>query len=232
MNCVFTGQIYKSCLIHHRTFSKGRPGWIANPSDNSIKNIDFQQNATGHLVFVSWLRTSIFSQLKTLYLLLFFVAAWIISCDRVNEVTGDVALYLLEEYHTTGDGCPIDESSVVLEPDPLITYDGLTYYDANEYEFGITREVMEVISNMEFPVSGVPFGVTAGGKLVYTGYFWPLYSSLACPWITIDPLFMEINQSLSVQLGYPGAIEGADLPDPRNDPRILDIFRRDGKLIE
>ena len=157
---------------------------------------------------------------------------WITSCDRANEVTGEVSFYLLETFNTVGDDCPIDESSVVLEAEPLITYDGLTWYDANEYEFGITEEVMETIKNMEQSVFGVPFGVTAGGELVYTGYFWPAYSSLACPWTTIDPVFMEMNHSLRVRLGYPGSIEGAEITDRRNDPRILEIFRRDGKLIE
>ncbi len=38
---------------------------------------------------------------------------------------------------------------------------------------------------------------------------------------------------LIVELGYPGLInDGTEIPDERNNPLILDIFSRDGKLID
>jgi len=37
---------------------------------------------------------------------------------------------------------------------------------------------------------------------------------------------------MHVNLGYPGQIEGAVIPDLHNDDRILRIFRRDGKLVD
>jgi hypothetical protein len=40
------------------------------------------------------------------------------------------------------------------------------------------------------------------------------------------------DNELWVELGYPGPIDGVEIPDERNHPLILDIFRRDGKLIE
>lgn len=43
---------------------------------------------------------------------------------------------------------------------------------------------------------------------------------------------MDLNNELSVQLGYPGLREGQIIPDKRNDKRILDIFTSDNKLIK
>ena len=76
------------------------------------------------------------------------------------------------------------------------------------------------------------FAVAADEELAYTGYFWPGYSSMGCQWITTDPLFIGNRNTMTMGLGYPGLIEGTSIPDNRNDPRILEIFRADGKLIE
>jgi hypothetical protein len=165
------------------------------------------------------------------------IILWIVlpltSCDRdQGSVTGKVEFYLVAEFNTVGERCAIDLHSVELDPDPLIWYAELLSYNPEEHIFEITDGAKNTIQNLEHSVFGVPFGVTADGALVYTGYFWPGYSSLSCQWIVIDPLFWMGGNSLRVELGYPGLLEGAEIPDLRNDPRILDIFRRDGKLVE
>ena len=35
-----------------------------------------------------------------------------------------------------------------------------------------------------------------------------------------------------MEMGYPGPVVDSFVPDKRNDPHILEIFRADGKLIE
>ncbi len=155
------------------------------------------------------------------------------SCDKQgNDATGIVEFFLLEAYETVGEGCEIEQGSAKLETAPLIRYADLLQYDAGETTFTISPDAKETIDSMEHSVFGVPFGVTAGGELIYTGYFWPAYSSLGCQWIIIDPLFFRGENKLVVELGYPGQIDGVAIPDHRNDPRILEIFRRDGKLVE
>jgi hypothetical protein len=55
---------------------------------------------------------------------------------------------------------------------------------------------------------------------------------MSCQWVVADPLFYGINDGLKINLGYPGTWEGYEIPDKRNDPRILAVFRKDGKLVE
>jgi hypothetical protein len=164
---------------------------------------------------------------------LVFISGWIASCDKSDNVgSGEVAFYLLDDFDTLNVDCAIDESTVVLESEELIEYSWLLSYDPVEYVFRISDEAVEVIENMEHSVFGIPFGVAADGELIYTGYFWPSYSSLICQWITIDPLLIGMDNGFHVRLGYPGQIDGVDIPDRRNDPRILEIFRSYGKLVE
>jgi hypothetical protein len=155
------------------------------------------------------------------------------ACDKNQSgVTGVVELYLMDEFGTVGEGCAIDPGTVKLQQEPLLWYANFLSYSPSEYAFTITYDARDTIEKMEHSVFGVPFGVTAGGELIYTGYFWPGYSSLGCQWIVIDPVFWRDGDKLYVELGYPGLMEGAEVPDHRNDPRILGIFRRDGKLAE
>ena len=169
----------------------------------------------------------------TAYLgLLAMIPMLTLSCEKNDEVTGVVELYLLESYETMDGSCRIDRSTAGPEKQPLIRYSDFLSYDPDEHVFGISEQAKETIENMEHSVLGVAFGVTAGDELIYTGYFWPGYSSATCDWIIIDPIWLYQGNELKVQLGYPGLMEGWEIPDKRNDPRILAIFRRDGKLIE
>jgi len=143
-----------------------------------------------------------------------------------------VEFYLLESYETTGQGLAIDESTVVLESDPLIRYSELTSYDRKNHIFGITQQVVDDVEALEHSVQGLAFAVTANSELVYTGYFWPSYSSMICSWVNIDPILLEWNMEMQVKLEYPGGRGDSTIPDRRNDRRILEIFHRDGKLID
>ena len=157
------------------------------------------------------------------------------SCDRKrDDVGGVVELYLLEDFQTAGERCAIDNSTVHLQGEPLIGYDDLLGYDPEDHAFHVSGAALDAVENLQHSVWGIAFGVTANGELVYTGYFWPMYSSLSCQWVIIDPIHMMMagDGTMRVELGYPGLIEGAEIPDSRNDPSILAIFRRDGKLIE
>ena len=174
--------------------------------------------------------------MKTTPLFLFSLACILglfSSCDESNKVvSGGVAFHLLVSYDTLDVGCAIDESTVVLESEDLIEYFWLISYDLVDYVFEISDEAIGAIENLEHSVFGIPFGVAVDGELIYTGYFWPSYSSLGCQWITVDPILASMDHGFRVRLGYPGQLDDAEIPDRRNDPRILDIFRRDGKLLE
>jgi len=66
--------------------------------------------------------------------------------------------------------------------------------------------------------------------LIYTGYFWPSYSSVSCDWVIIDPLSVYSGNKIHVILSYPGQNAGVNIPDKRNDSRIIQIFQKDHKL--
>ena len=153
------------------------------------------------------------------------------SCDKWRgDAEGDVELYLLDSYQTEDQTWAIISSSITLHEAPLIAYPDFKSYNSKKHIFKISDAAAQAVMDQEHSVHGLAFAVTANGELVYTGYFWPSYSSAGCQWIVIDPLMMFGDNELRVVLGYPGLMEGADIPDERNNELILDIFRRDGKL--
>jgi hypothetical protein len=157
------------------------------------------------------------------------------ACDKIHEKCvpeGNVNFYLIASFDTIENSCQIDESTVITADTPIIEYADLLSYTPREYVFKITDKAKEIVANLPHSVFGLGFAVKANNTLIYTGYFWPSYSSLACSWVVADPLWTSMNNSLKIELGYPGLMEGVTIPDKRNDNRILDIFRRDDKLIE
>lgn len=171
------------------------------------------------------------------FILISFFPLLFEACDKnenENEGTGDVELYLLESYDTLEQSCAIEASTAVIKSEPLIKYSDFKSYNSKEYVFKITDDAIGAVKALEYPVNGLAFAVYADDQVVYTGYFWPAYSSLICQWTVIDPLILGwgAGNELHVELGYPGPMEGSEIPDHRNSEKILDIFRRDGKLIE
>ena len=155
------------------------------------------------------------------------------ACDKdVGDVAGEVEFYLLDDYLTVNETPEIDPASVLLKDDPLLGYSELKSYNAREHYFTVTDGAREKIEGMQHSVSGIAFAVTANNEVIYTGYFVPSYSSVGVQWIVIDPIFWHLTNRMYVSLGYPGQIEGVEIPDLRNDERILAIFRRDGRLTE
>ncbi len=166
---------------------------------------------------------------------LFFISFFTSSCSKEETIrcftdAEGVDIYLLESYETTETGCQINEVTAIIKSDPFINYSGLLSYNSKEYTFTISQDAKKKMMDIQFPVSGIAFAVVVHNEIIYTGYFWPGYSSQACVWTTIDPLHLYSGNELWVTLGYPGEI--SQIADKRNDSRILDVFRRDGKLIE
>lgn len=154
------------------------------------------------------------------------------SEDNLDPREGEVAFYLLQSYETTGDGVGIVPSSVITEEEPLIHYSDILSYNRNNYEFWITENASQRLLSMDSPLVGRAFGLVANDELIYTGYFWPSYSSAVCMWVVIEPSTLEIRNRMQVKLGYPYSLPDTNIPDDRNDERILSIFLYDDKLIQ
>lgn len=155
------------------------------------------------------------------------------ACEKYDgHAKGEVELYLLESYENLDQSWGIDASSVEIEKEALILYSEFKSYNSKKHVFRISKSAADKVENLEHSVNGLPFAVIADEELIYTAYFWPSYSSASCDWVVVDPFMLGGENELHVQLGYPGLIEGVQIPDERNNKLILDIFRRDGKLIE
>jgi hypothetical protein len=171
--------------------------------------------------------------LKYILILLTVLSAG--SCCKINESPNSVQgveLYLLEAFEMTDQHYfQIDESSVTTKNSPLLEYEELIIYNAGNYTFKISETAKTKIRDLKHPVHGLAFAVKVDNESIYTGYFWPSYSSMSCDWVVIDPYIGDDNE-MQVRLGYPGPTQGIIIPDNRNDPRLLEVFRKDGKLLE
>jgi len=156
-----------------------------------------------------------------------------LGCEKVKvDSDGKVELFLLESYSKIENSYQIDETTVKTKASPLICYTDFISYDSSDYEFQISDKAKNAIDKIEHSVHGVAFALKANGILIYSGYFWPGYSSASCDWVVIDPIMTSADNKIKVCLGYPGLIQGQVIPDKRNDSRIIDIFERDNKLIK
>ncbi len=172
---------------------------------------------------------------KILIITLFVTLNFIfIACDKnenTNSQNGSVELFLLNSYKTIGSTYQIDEKTIVTKSQPLVTYSDFQSYDPSTFTFKISDTAKASIKSLEHSVHGIAFAIKANNVLIYTGYFWPSYSSASCDWVVIDPMMLLISNELIVQLGHsPSTVKS--IPDKRNDKRILDIFTTDDKLIK
>ncbi|MCG8309515.1 MAG: hypothetical protein MI975_19120 [Cytophagales bacterium] len=158
-----------------------------------------------------------------------------VSCNKSDDpgnIEGEVKLYLIEEFEKSGGMFQIDEGTVVTKSTPLLNYGDLLSYNASTFTFEISEAGISKVKNLKHSVHGIAFAFKANQELIYTGYFWPSYSSMSCDWVTIDPTSIEHNGEGVVSLGYPGPHPGSRIPDKRNDARVIGIFKQDHKLIE
>lgn len=172
--------------------------------------------------------------LKSILVFVLSLFFMLTACKKDNdEKTGNsIDIYLISEFETINNTQEIDKNSVELSDNPLVFYNDIISYDAHNYLFKITEEAKTRINNLDDSIYTAAFAVTVDDEIIYTGYFWPGFLSSTCNWVVIDPLLLDVANALKVQLGYPETIEGVTIPDYRNDSRIIDIFRKDNKLIE
>jgi hypothetical protein len=162
--------------------------------------------------------------------LIVFFASGCEKNDNNLRSNGKVELYMINSCLTIDNSSQIDENSVITDSLPLITYSEFLSYDSTECIFELSNNAIEAIGSLKHSVHGLAFAIKANDTLIYTGYFWPGYSSASCDWIVIDPLMTSISNKIQVKLGYPGLVQGQIIEDKRNDSRIIRIFKQDNKL--
>lgn len=173
---------------------------------------------------------------KLFYSVIVLLALVAFGCEK-NEKNedlpnskGKIEIYLLESFSKVGNSYEINESSVITQSSPLIYYSDILSYDPSKFTYQLNDRAKKAIEELNLPLHGRAFAVKANGTLVYTGYFWPSYSSASCDWVVIDPIMTSFSKAMEVSLGYPGLLQGQVIPDKRNDARIISILKQDNKL--
>ncbi len=164
--------------------------------------------------------------------------------DAQNSPGTAVEIYLLDEFEKYDKSMAIIDNSVKLTNEAFIKYSELLSYNSVEHFFVVSDGVFERIyeNNAPFASQSSAFAVVADNEIIYTGYFVSpimsaIYNSLVIvPDYNCDPLYSPVKNKIIVDLGYPSGnpevSANFNISDKRNDHRIIQIFRRDGKLLE
>jgi len=173
---------------------------------------------------------------QLLILAAFLISIIYLSCSEKDDtkppVKGNVELFLLKSFNINEGDHQIEESTIVLDDEAFLTYEDLLSYNSKTFTFKIPDNKKDLFAINGNTIHFKAFAVMANSELVYTGYFWPEYSSQGVNWTVISPILAEVTGQLQVRLGYPGMLIEDPIDDRRNDSRIVDIFKRDSKLIE
>lgn len=167
--------------------------------------------------------------------ILLFISLFLLSgCQLIDfnpSNNGKVDIYLLSSWHKAPDSERImEEKPIELYNEPLVSYDEIIWYDQEDFSFKLMESARQKIIDLENSGHRLAFAVTANDSIVYTAYFWASFSSSICDWVVIDPLVLHSSESMKVRLGYPGFLPEFNIPDKRNDPAIIQIFKDSKKL--
>ncbi|MBI9035607.1 MAG: hypothetical protein JEZ03_14180 [Bacteroidales bacterium] len=153
------------------------------------------------------------------------------ACKKdINTAEGDIQFHIIQNHSLTGISAVIDETSIVIGDTPLFHYEDIIEYNSSNYTFEFNQQAQAAFANQIDSLYFKAFALVANGETIYTGYFWPLFSSQTCDWVVVNPNQLQTSNKLTVNLGYPGSTHATQVEDKRNDQRLLDILDRDGKL--
>ena len=150
------------------------------------------------------------------------------SCKNDKTKAGeDVEFYLLTTYQTVTAKCQIDPSVSILQDTPIIKNYEILAYSKTDYKFKLTEAAIQKVKTF---IDTTPFAVTVDKQVIYYGFFKPSYSSSSCDHsITMD-LDWTSGNKFTIKLGYPSALPGVTVDDKRNDPKLIETLKQQGKL--
>jgi hypothetical protein len=126
----------------------------------------------------------------------------------------------------------IQVDTLSIENEPFITYDDILLYDSANYTYTLRfSKYSESFSELYKEPNS--FVISLDGEPIMYGYFWSLIRSQSCPCVyllePLENLNSDNSNEIKLYFGYPSA-EFAMGNDPRNDPRLIERLKRDGKL--
>jgi hypothetical protein len=158
------------------------------------------------------------------------LAAALVACAlQPAAAQAGVAIYLPREQLSGREMLAADLGSLPLQAQAFIPADEILSYSASSHDLALRRAAIDRLAKLSVPVQGLGFVICDGSRPLVAGAFWTLISSLSFEGLTINVPFGALDTTVHLYSGYP-MMDGAASDDPRDDPRLLEAFRRDGKL--
>lgn len=110
-----------------------------------------------------------------------------------------------------------------------ISYADILGYDSIKYAFILTQSASDQINSYFYRAGGMPFSVEANGITIYTGLFFPSYSSSTPCGYLVEP-FIGSNHEMIVRLDYGLCSNQAE--DCRNNQFLIEQLEKDNKIYE
>jgi hypothetical protein len=157
------------------------------------------------------------------------IMATFLSCKKESISAGEtVEIYLLKKAQLVTGKCQVEASQSMLQDTPTIKNLDILAYDSFTHQFKLTDSSIQKVKTFR---DATPFAVTVDRQVIYYGFFKPAYSSSACDAsITMD-LDWTTGNRINLRLGYPGQMQGMIIDDNRNDPKLLETLKQQGKLL-
>lgn len=157
---------------------------------------------------------------KLLLILLGFIP--VLSCTK--DHSGQVEIYLLSSSSLISGQCAVNPVTAVLENNAFIKNDEIISYDMAAYSYQLSTTAMQKINALQ---PRVPFAFTVNKEIIFLGINMPMVLSSSCNnSITMSGLSREIW----LRLGYPGITAGTVIDDQRNNSKLIDALRSQGKI--
>lgn len=173
--------------------------------------------------------------MRNLILILFVSLIALTGCKKEDPTVNSgsvIEIYLLKSYKKEINSSRIRSDSIELDDAALIKNSEIYSYNRSTFTFEISAAKRNWLNDFQTnKTHGKAFAVTIDKTIIYTGYFWAGFSSASVDWIVIDPLNYSRQNTLTVRLGYPGLFPQMNIPDLRNDPRIIELLRITNRLI-
>lgn len=159
----------------------------------------------------------------------------LLLCSRCSKVDSSdssrVDIYLLKSFSRVLDTSRrIGLTTIgepVLDDKPIVRNSQVLFYEQLSSSFKLSTDIKPILETLG-PDQG--FAITVDGRPVYFGIFHPAYlSSILYGSATINPSEI-VNNKLKVDFAYMDNFPFLQSYDKRNDPKILQAFKKSGRL--
>ncbi|QMU27257.1 hypothetical protein [Adhaeribacter radiodurans] len=166
--------------------------------------------------------------MKKLIFLIIPIVFNLLSCKKDDGGVGkNVEIYLLKNYQVMPGKCQVNPLSSVLQDTATVKNQDILQYSKTDYQFKLSDIAIQKVKTFK---DKTPFAVTVDKQVVYYGFFKPNFSSSSCDnSITMD-ITTATENKISVNLGYPGPLQGVTIDDQRNNPNLIRALKNQGKL--